>query len=648
MARGSSIATWRVSSPPLSVIRRPISARVTTSPASTHTDHSVLELNGRHVALRLFFSSRGPCATQSLAIFPTRMAAPDNPRGYLQSSLPFPDLPAPPTRIVFDGTSVRFEAESPLYILRIFVSPDLPVVSITLETPNAHPAHQVLFPEHRHGAHVVHTVTHCPSPHLLHIALIAANADSVPSSPPPPSQTLARRQHLVSTWTTAITLQCPDPLLTAFHHFAKIRCCEAVFNAPKLGTVHSPGGGMFYCGVWCNDQAEYAAAVLTMLGGTDRDSGLSDAAVNSLHALAGRFGENGPDDIPYSIEVDGGYVGRLDRGDAAMFAWGASQVILLRGDPAITQKLLPGVRFAADVLLRRADAHGIIPSQSDELEGRFPTGDANLATNCLSVLALFAAGEVFKLGGDMRTCRMYQSAAERVRAAADIYFGRAGVVPYAYFDECETPRGWVALAALAELPHGRESARAALTTLWDDEAPGVRVAADAADVWDRQTAYAIRGALRGGSDDVALGLRRWVEFATARVEGRGAACPYAVETASDAAQLAAESALVVRIVTDGLLGLEPLANGLRVRPSCPNAWKEGYSVKDVWFRGVRLAFEVARRGNEGIAVVVTWHGGKVEREVDSGASVIVRVNGDGDWQTVTSVEADCTVTVPRV
>lgn len=38
----------------------------------------------------------------------------------------------------------------------------------------------------------------------------------------------------------------------------------------------------------------------------------------------------------YSVEIDGGYVGKLDHGDAAMYAWGVSLMLLARNRPELT------------------------------------------------------------------------------------------------------------------------------------------------------------------------------------------------------------------------------------------------------------------------------------------------------------------------
>ncbi|MEM9052276.1 MAG: hypothetical protein AAGC47_09515, partial [Bacteroidota bacterium] len=40
---------------------------------------------------------------------------------------------------------------------------------------------------------------------------------------------------------------------------------ESIFES-KLGLVHSPGGGRYYCGFWANDQAEYVGPFFPYLG----------------------------------------------------------------------------------------------------------------------------------------------------------------------------------------------------------------------------------------------------------------------------------------------------------------------------------------------------------------------------------------------
>ena len=48
------------------------------------------------------------------------------------------------------------------------------------------------------------------------------------------------------------------------------------------------------------------------------------------------------------------------------------------------QELWPLIEFGAASVLRHTTAEGIIASETDEMEGRYPTGTANLSTSSLA------------------------------------------------------------------------------------------------------------------------------------------------------------------------------------------------------------------------------------------------------------------------
>ena len=156
---------------------------------------------------------------------------------------------------------------------------------------------------------------------MLHTAFSCLPILQIPS----PLSDLQLRCKFVNNWTSGIVLKCPDKYLNSLVHFAKIRTSEAVFDSPTIGLCHSPGGNMFYCGVWCNDQVEYTAPLTPYL--YPPNSTEHSAIRQSLRTLYEYF-DIYSKQIPYSVEIDGGYIGRLDRGDAAMFALGASQYLL--------------------------------------------------------------------------------------------------------------------------------------------------------------------------------------------------------------------------------------------------------------------------------------------------------------------------------
>lgn len=97
--------------------------------------------------------------------------------------------------------------------------------------------------------------------------------------------------------------------------------------------------------------------------------------------------------IPSSIIAEGIdiWAGAGDRGDAAMIAYGASRYALVQGDKAIAEQLWPLIEWCLEYCHRKLNEDGVVASDSDELEGRFPAGEANLCTSSLYYDALRSA-----------------------------------------------------------------------------------------------------------------------------------------------------------------------------------------------------------------------------------------------------------------
>lgn len=500
-----------------------------------------------------------------------------------------------PHEIRYDGIGARFTCEQPALRMSVFLSPDQPTVWAVWEYSEpreAEPERKELV--RAEGAFRVWRVARWASATRFEVAHTCVAESVLVSS----VTDYTTRSDLVHAWTSAVEFSCPDLTVTAAVYFAKIRTCEAVFDARVLGRVHSPGGGMFYAGVWCNDQAEYACPALVMLGG--RGSREREAALNSLRVLA-RYFDRKRGALPYSVEIDGGYVGQLDRGDAGMFAWGAAKVVLTIAEREVTEEVFPWVMFACDVLLGKmaGSPQGVVRSESDELEGRFPTGDANFSVNCIAILALETASEAALTADDASLSAQYADAASSLRASVERHFHVADSREYAYYSGCPDARGWVCLGALARLSRGEAALGHALCELWRDD--GVLTSEKAAVVWDRCTLYAIRAAFEAGL--VEEGGKRLKEFARRRV-CEGAAAPYAVENNESLAQLAAESALLVRVVTESLLGMSVRSGRVvKMVPRCPGEWGR-YSVRQVFFADACLDFRVERTPG-GLLIEVT-------------------------------------------
>ncbi len=91
--------------------------------------------------------------------------------------------------------------------------------------------------------------------------------------------------------------------------------------------------------------------------------------------------------IPSSIIAEGDDIwnGAGDRGDAAMIAYGAARYALARGERNEAEELWPLVEWCLNTAGRKLTPEGVVASDTDELEGRFPAGKANLSVHRHSI-----------------------------------------------------------------------------------------------------------------------------------------------------------------------------------------------------------------------------------------------------------------------
>ena len=240
-----------------------------------------------------------------------------------------------------------------------------------------------------------------------------------------------------------VILDTPDPLLNQAFAFAKVRATESIF-ATKGGLMHGPGGGRYYAAIWANDQAEYANPFFGYLGeGNPRAS-----ALNAFRHFA-RFMNPDYAAIPSSIIAEGTdtWNGAKDRGDQAMIAYGAARFALASGDRAQAEELWPLIEWCLEYLKRKTTADGVIASDSDELEGRFPAGKANLNTSSLTYDALLSTAMLGEsLGKPSEATGAYRARAAALRAAIARHFDATidGFETYRYYDGNTTLRAWIA------------------------------------------------------------------------------------------------------------------------------------------------------------------------------------------------------------
>lgn len=366
-----------------------------------------------------------------------------------------------------------------------------------------------------------------------------------------------------------LVLETPDPTLNTMFHFAKIRASESIFDS-KMGLVHSPGGGRYYTGVWANDQAEYANPFFPYLGyraGTE-------AAMNAYMMFLRNIPPPGQK-MWASFEMQGDLpCCSHDRGDAAMIAYGATHFVMASGNRKYAEQLWPLIDWALNYSKSKTTSNGVIASDSDELENRFPSGDANLATSSLHYGALVQAASLAK--AMKKPYRQYIAEAKQLRNAIENHFGATidNIKTYRYYDGNTTLRSWICLPLVVGIHERKEGTLKALfTMLWTDNGVKIEDDPNAKDqvFWDRGTLYAFRGAFKAGAADRAA--EKLHAYSTSRLLGPHV--PYAVEAWPEGgmAHLSAESALYARIFSEGILGLEPRGfSSFSIQPHLPSKW----------------------------------------------------------------------------
>ena len=416
---------------------------------------------------------------------------------------------------------------------------------------------------------------------------------------PDVSAALDARRALTASLQADLKLETPDPVINTMFSFAKVRGCESIFKT-KNGLVHSPGGHSYYAAIWANDQAEYMNPLFPFIGYGPGN----EAALNSFRWFSAYMNpEYTP--IPSSVIAEGTdyWNGAGDRGDMAMIAYGAARFALSRGDRAVAEELWPLVAWCLTYCRRQLTPDGVVASDSDELEGRFPAGKANLNTSCLYYDALLSAAYLGKaLGRPSAECRAFRSQAAELAAAIERYFGARvqGYDTYRYYEGNDLLRSWICTPLTVGISPRRDGTLSALFSdlLWTPD--GIRTQQGSETLWDRSTLYAMRGALSSGAAD------RVMPFLTAYSRQRllGNHVPYAVEAYTPGRggegamrHLSAESGLYCRVFTEGLFGIRPTGfSSFVMTPCLPHAW-DGASLRHVKAFGGDFDIRLARTGS---------------------------------------------------
>ncbi|MBC7936396.1 MAG: six-hairpin glycosidase-like protein [Rhizobacter sp.] len=431
------------------------------------------------------------------------------------------------------------------------------------------------------------------------------------------------RDNFLDSMRSNLVLQTPDSILNTLFYFSKIRAAESIYQT-KMGLVHSPGGGSYYTGIWANDQAEYSGPFFPYLG---YGNGVS-AAMNAYKMFLKNL-PTGNEKIWASFEMNGDLpCCSKDRGDAAMIAFGATHFCLATGNKLYADTIWPLIEWCLAYCEKKKTSEGVIASQSDELEGRFPTGVANLSTTSLYYGALIQAADLAKaMGKPSALIKDYLARAKDISISIEKYFGAKmqGLHTYKYYKENTTLRSWICLPLVMGINQRNEGTLDALfNKLWTDNGVRIELAATAGKpevFWDRGTLYSFRGAFKAGAADRAL--KKLHAYSKTRLTGFHV--PYVVEAwpEGNMAHLSAESALYCRIYTEGILGLRPTGfHSFTLQPQLPADWNV-FSIKKI--AAFNNVFDVLVNRQGDYLDVSVEHSGKIflKKKIKNGDTVTV-------------------------
>ena len=360
-----------------------------------------------------------------------------------------------------------------------------------------------------------------------------------------------------------VNMESGNRLLDRMFDLAKLRAGESLF-ATDGGLLHSPGGRAYYAATWCNDEVEYAGPWLMTTG----DHAAIEASLNAYLQYI-PFMDDDYTKIPSSVIAEGRDIweGAADRGDAAMYLYGASLFTLYSGDRAVLEQLWGAIQWCAEYCHRRTLPEGVIGSESDEQEGRFPTdGRANLSTSVLCYGGLKKAAILAREMEEPELARTYLDRADALAKAIETYFGATlhGYKTYRYSKGFDTLRSWLSLPLVMGIHDRLEGTVEAMLSpyLWTENGMYSCELGEenpSKTIWDRAALYGFKGAFLAGKGD-----RVFSDFLNyCKIRLQGDRVPYPVEAwpEGNMRHLSGESALFCRVITEGILGLEP--TGLR-------------------------------------------------------------------------------------
>lgn len=461
-----------------------------------------------------------------------------------------------------------------------------------------------------------------PQEEFTFYASISGYKNDEPKQKPDIEKELQTRQNQIAGLWNNLLLETPDPVINTMFAFAKMRGAESIYDT-QGGLMHGPGGESYYAAIWANDQAEYINPFFPYLGYEVGNA----SALNSFNHFA-RFMNPEYNKLPSSIVAEGldTWGGAGDRGDAAMVAYGAARYALSKGDKKEAEEVWPLIEWCLEYCRRKLNDQGVVTSDADELEGRFPAGKANLCTSSLYYDALCSA---VYLGKDLRKdpsqLSAYNQQAKALHKNIETYFGAKveGFDTYQYYEGNDILRSWICIPLTVGIYDRKDGTINALFSprLWTEN--GLLTQAGSNTFWDRSTLYALRGVYACGETEKATEYLKF--YSNQRLLGEHV--PYAIEAWPEGSQrhLSAESGLYCRIITEGVFGIRPTGlKSFTVTPRLPKEWNT-LNLRKIKAFGATFDLEVTR--NKGIINLAIQSNGKMllHKKIKEGETVKVKL-----------------------
>ena len=278
-----------------------------------------------------------------------------------------------------------------------------------------------------------------------------------------------------------------------------------------------------------------------------------------------------------------------------MYAYGICRFLLGLGSKALMEEFFESIKWCIDFCLSRKNEQGVICSDSDELENRFESGNANLNTSCLTYDALLNGALICEILNRAETAQTWKEEAAHLKESIENYFGAnvEGFDTYAYYKGNDLLRSWICTPLTVEIFSRKEETLKALFSPKLYKNGMLRSVSNNPTTWDRSLLFALRGAFLANDPDAFFKV---CSYSESRLTGNHSPYPFEAFPEGNRAHLSGESILFCRIITEGLFGL-------RV-----TGWKKlrvSLKKRNISLSGLKLFGETFSISENGNGIVIT-------------------------------------------